>query len=656
MKIFLFVLLLLYPVLRINSQSIDTLRTGTILPDTTQTDTTTAIRDSLKLVKARPVIPLFPAPLLMNDEKLNIITRRDIIYNDYRYAGDLLDRFPLSFQRTLGILGQPHELMIYGNGFNNVSYMIDGLSLNNRYTNSLDLNYIQSEAIDSIEIIPSPRAFLYGSINNPASVNFIPRENYSIDSHQGPYSRMRYYQAPNEEAMIDAIYRTYLARRLVGIFEMTNYSAANKYPNTNHGSWKFRTDLNYLLSDQFNIKAGYNYNRTETRLFGGIVDTIEVNQDIQTPVNNPTRYQKFHQHQFNVILRNKEFGPLTGKIDLYYINTLRELRENEIPGKDSLPLIFQNDKYNVYGALLNQNAVMGNLELQVQALLERISFRPYFRENKNMTNASFAGRVLFRLLNNKLFPSVFAKYLEYDSRTYYGIGGDVLYSLNDQYSLYAGLSKFSRPGSITSSQEEQVISTEAGVRLNLDDVTASLNLFNQSFNNHLTHFFSTLEGIGYPAFIDNSTSGIGLEFHFKIWNIHFESHSAYYMTEVNKVKYHFLPEYSVRGKVYYQDTLFNQNLFLKTGISTSYTGMQDYYYYLDSWPVSVFFADNQIPSNLSNNSPSFVLNYFLIGEIRRRAVIYFTIENIFDKKQNIVPGYPLPSSGMRLGVSWEFLN
>ena len=80
---------------------------------------------------------------------------------EYQYTGDYLRVHPFNFIKDLGFTGQPNETFIYGVGNNAVSYLMDGVSVNDRYSNSLNLNLIQSEDVDSIEIIPLPLSLIH---------------------------------------------------------------------------------------------------------------------------------------------------------------------------------------------------------------------------------------------------------------------------------------------------------------------------------------------------------------------------------------------------------------------------------------------------------------------------------------------------------------
>ncbi len=244
------------------------------IPDTNfvQIDDTTAVSDSILTtkVKSDTIAPIQGMPLT---DVSTIINKRTFLFDQYRYTGDLLRSFSLNFTKDLGFIGYPNETFIYGVGNSGISYLQDGVFLNNRYTNSLDLNLIQSEDIDSIEIVPSPRGFLYGPYNNPVTVNFITRDFIP----PMPYARIRYYEGPDGEAMIDGKFSTMVAKRWNYSFQLTNRSKDETYANTELSLWQFNTKLKYLLSNSVNLQAYYYYVDKEQGLNGGVdYDSLSV--------------------------------------------------------------------------------------------------------------------------------------------------------------------------------------------------------------------------------------------------------------------------------------------------------------------------------------------------------------------------------------------
>ena len=168
-------------------------------------------------------------------------------------------------------MGQPNETFVYGVGAGGISFMEDGVLWNNRFVNALDLNEIQSEDIDSIEIVPSPRGFLYGPYNNPVTINFIMKDFLSPE----PYSRIRYYEGPDGEAMFDGKFSARIAKKWNMSFQLTHRKTDSTFANNEFSMWQANTKLKYYLSNSINISAIYSYVDNDVGLNGGVdVDSI----------------------------------------------------------------------------------------------------------------------------------------------------------------------------------------------------------------------------------------------------------------------------------------------------------------------------------------------------------------------------------------------
>ena len=306
--------------------------TSIVLSDSLATDTTN-VKETI--AKADTLVPIQGQPL---SHVSNIISRNTFLFENYRYTGDLLRSFNLNFIKDLGFIGYPNESFIYGVGNGGVSYLLDGVLWNNRFTNSLDLNFVQSEDIDSIEIVPSPRGFLYGPYNNPVTVNFITRD-FIVPV---PYARIKYYQGPDAEAMIDGRFSALLAKRWNLSFEVTNRSIDSTYTNTAFSFWNVNTKLKYFLSNSVNLTAWYYFASEKQGLNGGVnIDSINnipasYNIDIystEAPVVYPN--QKLDVLQHNVGLRTLAKPTDDSQLDLsfYYRYNLDELKNSSFDQK-----------------------------------------------------------------------------------------------------------------------------------------------------------------------------------------------------------------------------------------------------------------------------------------------------------------------------------
>ncbi len=102
-----------------------------------------------------------------------------------------------------------------------------------------------------------------------------------------------------------------------------------------------------------------------------------------------------------------------------------------------------------------------------------------------------------------------------------------------------------------------------------------------------------------------------------------------------------VPKEIITIGLFYNNYVFNNNMFLKAGINYTYNGVRNVSY------------NNLTPDTV----PSF--NRFdltVSGIIQEVATIYFTWENLINKKYFIVPYFPMPERNIRFGISWELFN
>ncbi|BDQ03777.1 TonB-dependent receptor plug domain-containing protein [Ignavibacterium sp.] len=622
-------------------------------------DDTTLIPDSTFIVQTDSVNILTIEELEQNNL---FISRERIIKSNYRFAGDLLNEFPLSFQRDYGFVGYPNEVLLYGIGNPFVNWMSDGISLNDRFRNSFNLNLIQTEDIDSIEVLPLPRGFLYGSYMYPVTVNFITRDFIP----KQPYSRIRYIQGPDREASVDANFHALVSKNFLFSFDITNRIKDSTFRNTEFSIWQIKTRLKYFLSNDINLIASYNYNDYKIGFNGGVdIDSISaLTSDVNSilydnflaPVNNPNDELKTLQHFPKLSLLTNLFNWLKSDLHLYYRfskvsqrDVLFDYTEEKILG-----LSFRN-KLSVKNFDFNLFVDYENQKQSARIRDDRIfpAIDTYFLKDEFKV-FSLGGILSAKLLQDKLNVSLFYKYSSVDKNFERGIiiddseiiispfgysvnpsnsgtGADVHYKLNDNFKFYLGGS-FLDVYSTSSSAKESFL-FQSGINFSNDFLNADLYyIINEYLVNSANyyHYYKQAE----------KTSALGFSLKAKYSFILLESQNALYNSPSGSELY-FIPDFTSRTGLFYNDFLFDNNLDLKTGFIFTYIGEQNF--------SSVETRILKVPSVTR-------LDFTLAGEVRRAAIVYFIIENIFDKKYYITSYYPMPERNFRFGIAWEFLN
>jgi outer membrane cobalamin receptor len=646
MKIFLCVLFLFTQFL--SAQEIDSTKADPqIYPDSLKTtNTTTLIDTSKQAAKIDTLKPIYQSALSSEGYFIN---RRDIVRMDYRNAGDLFAKFPFDFTRDFGFIGRPNETVLYGAGFGGISFLENGVLFNNRLSNSLDLNLIQTESIDSIEIVPSTRGFLYSPYNNPVSVNIINRDFLSRPA----YSRIKYYQGPFGEAMVDGSFNAWLYKKLDVSFDITNRKTDDRYTNSIYSLWQSRLKIKYLLSDKINVIGSFYYVTSKTGLNGG-VDLSQITGDpaaviydeLLAPVVYFDRMEQTRQQNFSLKFLGRLMENSETDLTFYY----KSLFDGITEGSDST-YIANTGRSDVFGLHLRHDIMFDVLNLTILGNYEKsklnydwLSYNSH-RVNSFDFSAYSAAAILTFNTNTKIFmPSLFYK-ISHNSyypsnNTSRGLGVDVKINLLSDFSLYAGYSFYNNPGYGKDAQN-----FETSVEYNNGIIIAGAKYFSRKdyYDHSMSWLKSSTTGPVHfdPVFYSNM-NGFGGQINFQFWKLIVENNGAYYFNSDNsRQEISLVPKYTYRGGLFYRDSLFSGNLDLKAGFVFYYNGKRK------------AIKNTQYTQIVDANNR---LDFTLTGEIQKVAMIYFTWQNLLNNKYFVVPYYPMPARSIRFGITWEFFN
>lgn len=607
--------------------------------------------ESMLIVTERDsIVPLYSSPLTKTSF---IASNKELLKLEYQYTGDYLRLFPFNFTKNLGFAGQPNETFLYGVGNDAVSYLMDGVSYNDRFSNSLNLNLIQSEDVDSIEIIPLPRGFLYGTYDNPVSVNFITKD--FITSQ--PYTRIRFYQGANRDMMFDGSFNAVVMNKLIASFDIANRILDATYDNTAYSIWQGKVKIKYLLSNDVNIIATYNYNDYNAGYSGGVhIDSIrsitdnvdDILYDFRAaPMMYPNGELKTLTHlpRLRFLIKPTEWmrsdASLFFMFNRYEKNTsLSEYSENKTYG-----LNIRNDfDYSIFKFQLNVDYEKRDI-YSSSAFYNSIDSLPFyvFQNQLDADLFSIAGILSANLDDGTFIPSIYYKTSTYnknylqpmdynDDRTSYGIGVDLLFKIESNFGLYLGTSIL-KPYSL-SEQEYGLI--EFGTRYQNEFVFADLKYFYNEYN----YGFYIDTGLDINDYIRfGYLNGLGINLKFNYWKLLLESNSSYSFSVDDKL--FGVPDFQTQTGLYYTSKLFDDNLDLKTGFVFYYTGKNNVYTFENGLV--------EVPS-------SYKLDFTLAGEIQKTAIVYFTWQNLFNNNYYITPYYPMPTRSIRFGVAWEMFN
>lgn len=670
--------------LQLQFQSVpgDTIRPDSLRVDSLGTDTTgiLSLDDSLQtkvIVDTQKV--LFHRLL---SKESTVITKEEINFSDYRNPGEIFNLFPLSYIRSLGYIGMPDDLLLYGQGYGNISWFEDGVLLTDRIKNSFTTLNIQVENTGKVELLPLSRGFLYGTLNNPVAVNMQTQDYINPVS----YSRIKYYEGTDGEGLLDVRLSSMPFNKLAFTMDITNKKVDDGYTNTDFTTWKARFKIKYLLSNQFNITAKYYFNRVEYGLNGGInieelgvpFDEIEFGSIKAEPVVFDRRMRKYFQHNVSVSLLSTLLNGNETMLTVYYqsdedefsgfypdstIQLVTEQRNSNLESlHDNYQTIyfdkrFRYDRtYDLYGLTFRQDFQLGPFDLQAMSTYEHLERNSVTESSTPMDNFSAAGILTTNLFGGGVRPSFYAKTATIDGTVYAGSGADLSITLSDSLTFFAGISTFGTKDILVPEIDEKIITTAESKLTYGHDFYAAVSVFFKSTQNQNLKAYENLSSInGYNSLErvyepENELYGASLVFNYNYWKLYLETQTSWYHQKVKSFDTYAIPQFVLRYNLLYKDTLFSENLNLETGFTFSLSSSQSYFFY-DFYNARIFY-DPENPEIETN----YRLDFNLAGRIRQAVILYFSWRNLLDRSYYLTPYYPTLGRNIRFGVAWEFFN
>jgi hypothetical protein len=644
----------------------DTLRRAVAADTLRRAGADTTAADSLSAKKKIQRDTLKP----VNQRALNAnsfyVKLGDIEKSSYKTAHDLTGAYPLGFVKDFGFAVHPNELYINGSGTGSTSYLIDGVEAGggSAWYNPL---FIQTENIDSIEIITSPRSFLYGINNNSAGVNIITKNRIS----RIPLTRLMYNQAQLREGTLDAQYSSVVFKKFVLSFDITTKKIDDVVRNWSSSVWLGNAKLKYFCADKLDLVLSYDYRRFKINLTGGIDATAldsmpkEKNKTTKDYVYDVTDNSLLYD---NLSYNKESFHGLSlkalstyienGYTDLtfFYRASLDEFRQNEMNDTSvaaKIPKSVLNVRDKELGSVFRQTYRLGFFDIDANAGFTAEKYDTNGTTLSNwLTSYSFSGKISAGLFEGAGIVSVFGKTARKYGFTFTGAGADLSVDINNRIRAYFGLSAFGAIKRKIDSSYFKFTGYVPGYFASAEKITA--NIVEGGLEYRDARLALNAKIVYRREDSKNDLFGAGVSLAVKYWKLVFENNSSYNDKQAaintNFTNYSgpayfmgedILPKFQIVTGVYYKDILFETNLDLKAGINTRFTNYRQY-------PGVNYFG------LFTQNT--FVVNFEVQGEIQKTAILYFSWENLLNTKYMIVPFYPMPQRNIRFGVAWKFLN
>ena len=605
-----------------------------------------------------------------------IFSEKDLLLMNYRDVGTLLNHFPAAFHRNMGFLGLPSEVSFYGEGLGRVTFLEDGINVNNRITNTLYFDNLMEGYIREIALLPSYMGFLYGTQPNQITVSVTGRDFIS----GAPYSRVKYFEGPVGEGFIDVQFNQNIGNRLILFTEISNNKVDDGFRNSNLSMWKGKINLKYLLTNHINLSAGYNYIKQDLGLNGGVnydssltiaalsgrpIDDI-LYDDRAAPVNYLNRYHKNSQNRLHL----KAFGNIAGKgyfeAVLYHQTNLNEFRENEDSVATSPYRSLVDRNYSVTGGSFRTTFDTKYFAADVHANYDAVTQESFWFDGTNgifvpsglaRKNSFSAGGILTGKAGGFAL-SGFGKLFIYDGEIYTGFGGEAKAEFAEFFQFRGGVSyleSYEKDYNFVNANTF-VTRLESEISYRRDKVT--LKLLGWASNTERKSIGTIMPTIDPMVFIpvpastipENLSYGATLSANYSLGSFAGFVDIRYNHKTLKDWDKKILPLLNSKVGISFRDTLFEGALDLMTSVSYSYRTSSvatNYNFFVDR----VFYTPT-----LEDVPASGQIDFFVAGTIQKVATIYFAWENLLDAKYYLSPYYPVLPRNIRFGIAWEFLN
>lgn len=625
--------------------------------DTLQTGPQEAGPDSVPLLRVKPEVPVQPL-----HTGSDFITAGEILFLNNRSAAEILGA---RWGTVLHSFGTPvqNSIISAGGGLpGQTAILSNGFEMNDNRTTGFDLPVVLHEEIDSLEYIALPRSFLYGSENASAAFNIIRKGRVS----PLPLTKIRYYEGPFGEAMIDAQFNKLFYNSVNVTVDVMNRKNDDRFRNSSGSIWSGRASAEYLFSEKWNAGVNYFYAKSNVNNNMGVnVDSVksyalnwetQLYDEIAAPVNDYYLYEKITREQIEAIVRGRPLRGLYTTVNLYRKSYLREYRDEVITNSPMLTIDFIEQRSGVH---IIQEAEFGQAMAKLSwryeeatAKTENIRVHPairfllpdYFLDEKwNIVT----GELNYELISG-LRAGVYAKMNTSGFNNKQGFGAELEY-ISGGLSINAGTSRYGQSARFWGAPSVPIerLMTELRIVWSGEDfgLCASGYLLGNDVQQGTVIPLDTTVRVLTSDFIGESMSGGSFSGWMKLGiiltevSVSLKSGNAAIKTD---------PLIDSKAGIYYSDILFDSSLVLKTGFEVKYRSSYRSKMYSPAFGNYIFAQEE--------TSSAVTLDFFTSGKVGDNATVFFLWENLLNEEYYQMYLSPMPARGVVFGINWEMFN
>jgi hypothetical protein len=641
--------------------------------DTTQhrstpQDSTHAVsagRDSTKSVMGRLVSPVYEAGKISRQPSYSI-SDSEIMWSDYTFAGEVLNKIPGTFLANTYQPGNPSQLYFDGLGSQYTKYLFDGVELDDPIISTMNLYQVPMEFVNNVEYIDALRAPIYQFNANGSLIN-LQTPSYS---EAQPYTKVRHFEAPYNYLITDGVFSQNIGFKSNIDAGFERQTTDGRFQNSQYDGVNIRGKYRYSIDSTRQLTATELYYRTKGGVNGGSepynVDLGIFDQSIN-PLRSATADLTYLQHhlqlaysesdamdstQFYTISTfydyyNFEFGELAadiGDTSFYSTNISRRIGAN-LRGSRSfldghlnfgLEAVREENSYNSYASIPSMNRISAYADEELHLF--------------DLVKAGIFGRG--DIVGDTFYPAFGASFGLGNETFDLEAGGstsDHLPSMSDKYFVTRNFVGNPNLKVETDRTLQLTASLTPG-----DNFGFSVKPYMKIIDNPVTFQGTYLSGqTAYPTITVSNLStrrifGLDARFRMTLWKFEADGILNYVDERVNGDQVNILPKIFGSGELYLHYILFDGHLNLKVGIRGQF---ESAFNGEESYPDALIYY----PGTLNSFGPSGSSDFFVQGKVGS-AVVYFTIYNISGQYYVLAPVYAALNTSFALGINWELLN
>lgn len=585
-----------------------------------------------------------------------------IMWSDYSYSGELLQKIPGAFLANMYQPGAPSELYFDGLGSGYTKYLLDGVGMNEPTTSTMNLYHIPLEFVKNVQYIDAVRAPIYQFNATGALLNFQTH----LYSDPVPYSKVRHLEETYNYLITDGVYSQNIGYNTNIDLGFEHQTTDGRFVDSRYDGVNVRGKLRYSIDSTRQVTLMDVYYRTKGGMNGGMlpyyVTPAIFDQALGSGlVRSQTANLTYLQHHLQ--LAYSQCDP-TDSVSYFTATAFFDYYSFKYGDVDSL--YYLTNLSRKFGVNLRGTQEFVGTRLNYGA--EAVRDEPYYNSfasiptrtresvygDEEFTLFNFVSAGVFGrgdLVNGKFYPALGASF---------GLGNEIL-SVEGGASISSHLPSLSQMYSVTPSftgNPALTAETDRNVQVKVSlNLGRTFSLFLKPYAKMISNpIYYSADYSGQPVYPSISAVnlnnrdiyGVDASMRLTLWKLTAEGNLNYVYEKTDGNKVYSLPDVFGEGELYYQNILFDGHLNLKVGFRgrflTSFRG--DSFY-----PVALVYYPAEINQFSSGGSADF----FLRGHIGQ-AVVYLTIFNITGQNYILAPVYPALDNSLCIGINWEFLN